>query len=167
MEIKFREGDLVVYGTNGICHIEAVKYMKFGKLEGMYYVLKPQASASSTHYVPVDREELTQKMRPLLSKQEIDRIIQSAKNQEFVWPESKNQRNELFSDIISRADMKELVGLVHCIYLKKQEKLSQGKHLSSSDDSVMKIAQKLIEEEFSLSLGCSPEQVSQYIRMTQ
>ena len=75
MDSKFSKNDMVVYGNNGICTVEDIRIMKFGKDEAVYYVLKPKASSAATLYVPQDKESLVSKMRKLLTREEIDNIL--------------------------------------------------------------------------------------------
>ncbi len=164
MENKFSKNDTVVYGKNGICLVEDIKTMKFGMDSGTYYILKPMSNKASTVYVPVDKESLVSKMRGVLTKEQIDDILTKDCVDSLEWPENKIERNDIFSGIISRCDTRELLMLIKCLYLKKQEKQNRGKQLSSSDDGLLKMAEKLIDEEFSLSLGCSTEAVGEYIR---
>ncbi len=164
MDIKFCKNEKVVYGNNGICLIEDIKIMKFGAESGAYYVLKPESNKSGTLYVPVDKENLVSKMRHVLTKDEIDKILINDCKDSMKWPENKAERNELFSKIISGCDTAELLMMIKCLYLKKQEKSAQGKVLSSSDDTMLKTAERLINEEFSYSLGCFAEDVGEYIK---
>lgn len=163
MDIKFGKNDTVVYGNNGICIVEDIKTMKFGTENAVYYVLKPKSNKASTLYVPLDKKILVSKMRRVLTRAEIDDILESD-TQELVWPENKAERSSLFSGIISRCDTRELLMMIKCIYLKKEEKRSLGKALSTSDDNTLKTAEKLIDEEFSFSLNCSNEEVKDYIK---
>ena len=74
----FDKGDLVSYGTNGICCIEDIRFMSFssGAKKSMYYILKPEASGESTIFVPAENEKLVSKMRKLMTKEEIiDSVI--------------------------------------------------------------------------------------------
>lgn len=164
MNFEFKKDDLVVYGKNGICTIEDIKRMNFAGDTDDYYILKPKSNPGSTLYVPKSNEKLVSKLRGLLTKNEIDAILTSCSNEEDIsWPNTKNERHELFAGILSECDSKELLKLIRCIYLKKQERKSLGKDLASGDENVLKTAQRLIEEEFSAALNCSAEEVSKYI----
>lgn len=163
MDIMFKKGDVVVYGKNGICSVDDVKEMDFAGEKGMYYVLKPKSSHGSTVYVPLSKENLVSKLRSVMTKNEIDMLIESTRNDEIKWSDSKNERHEKFNEIVLGGNSRELLLLVSCLYLKKQERESMGKHLSSTDEGILKVAERLIEEEFSMALECTPGEVSQYI----
>ena len=65
------QGQMVRYGTNGICRMEGVETKVFGGQEMEYYVLRPAAQESAKLYVPVKNEKLTARMQRLLTAQEI------------------------------------------------------------------------------------------------
>ena len=163
MDSKFSKNDAVVYGNNGICIVEDIKIMKFGKDDALYYVLKPKSNKGSTLYVPLDKENLVSKMRKILTREEIDNILQSDAK-ELSWPKNRLERSALFGGIVSRCDTGELLMMIKCIYLERDEKLSQGKSLSASDENFLRTGEKLIGEEFSFSLGCTDDEVKEYIK---
>ncbi len=164
MNINFKMNDLVVYGKNGLCIVEDIKKMDFAGEADVYYILKPKSNTHSTVYVPAGNPRLVSKLRSVLSKGEIDEILSSCCNEEdIVWPDIKNERHELFANILSECDTKELLKLIRCIHGKKQERNELGKDLASGDENVLKTAQRLIEEEFCVALDCSAEEVNKYI----
>jgi len=163
-DMEFKKNDFVVYGRNGVCLIEDIKNMNFGGDNGTYYILKPRSSNSSTVYVPVDKESLVSKMRSIITKKQIDAMLSSASDDAMEWNDTKNERHEKFNSIVSSGDSRMLLSLVMCIYLKKQEKEAAGKHLSSTDEGILRSAEELIEEEFAFALGCPEDKVTDYIK---
>ena len=53
-------GEVVLYGSNGVCEITEITTKKIGKDSIEYYVLKPVCSDSSTLFVPTQNEMLVQ-----------------------------------------------------------------------------------------------------------
>ena len=51
-------GEIVLYGSNGVCEITEITTKKIGKDSIEYYVLKPVCSDSSTLFVPTQNEML-------------------------------------------------------------------------------------------------------------
>ena len=66
---KYKIGEYVVYGSNGICKINDIKDMTLSPIIGQrnYYVLEQMNARSSTIYVATDNEMLCAKMRYVLS----------------------------------------------------------------------------------------------------
>jgi RNA polymerase-interacting CarD/CdnL/TRCF family regulator len=132
--------------------------------EREFYVLRPVANPASTIYVPLDNTTLTSRMMGVLTKSEIDKLITTSNAQSLEWVNDRNDRRAFFHSIISKCDRRELMLLVSCIYEKKTELINNGKKLASSDDEALKFAERLIEDEFSFSLGLACSEVGEYIR---
>lgn len=164
MDNRFSKDDFVVYGKNGVCFIEDIKTMDFAGEKGEYYVLRPKSNGTSTVYVPLAKEELVAKMRPIMTKDEIDSLLESTRGKEIEWIDAKNLRYESFNSILSGGNSRDLLLLVSCIYLKKKEKIAAGKQLSSTDENILKAAERLVEEEFAFALRCSVDRVVKYIK---
>lgn len=162
--MNFQKGEHVLYAKTGVCLIEDIKTCEFLNKDQLYYILKPITSKNSTVYVPFD-SELTKNMSPIITPDEIDSILNASKGKHIEWLDDKRERTEYFNSIISEGDRLKLVLLIHCIYSKKFEKLQEKKHLSATDEAILKTAEKLIDEEFSFAIGCSENKVGEYIRL--
>jgi len=157
------KGDYVNYSTNGICKIEDIKFMSFGKKsEGHdYYILRPLNKEGENIFVPSDNEKLTERMKPILTPDEIDRIILSVKDEDLIWIEDRKARMKEFHDILMRRDERELLLLASCLYIKSKE---SKRGLCSTDEEILKTVESVIDDEFSFSLKLSSQDVGSYIR---
>ncbi|MDO4344647.1 MAG: CarD family transcriptional regulator [Eubacteriales bacterium] len=166
MEIDFCKGGYVVYGSAGVCYIEDIRNMRFPSERGerCYYILRPVRNASSTLYVPVDNEKLREKMRHVLTKEEIDAILEENRDKEIQWQSDKKKREEEFRKILKERNQKEMLLLVSCIYLKKRELISAGKKLNYTDEGILQEAERCIDDEFSFALRLPAGGVGAYIR---
>lgn len=164
--MEYKKGDYIRYASNGVCLIDDIKNIDLNrsKKPKRFYVLKPINASSSTIYVPFENEELVSKMRHILSKNDIDALIDSAKQSKIDWISDRKERNNSFKQIIKDSAPQDLLKLVSCIYLKKQELSLEGKKLSSTDENHLSMAETLIENEFSFVLNLDSNSVGQYIR---
>lgn len=155
--------DYVNYKTQGVCKIEDLRPMKFDpdSREREYYILRPVHQDSFRIFVPADNQTLIDQMRPVLSPEEIDRIILSVKDQSLTWEKDRKARSARFQEILSRRDERELLMLISCLYLKSKE---TANGLSSTDTQILKKAELIIEQEFAFSLKISMQSVGIYIR---
>lgn len=160
----FEKGDLVVYGKMGVCGVTARSKMAIAGDEAEYYVLCPMRDRNSSVYVPCDNAQLTARMRPLLTKSEIDDLLRGAQREEVAWIDDKNERASTFRDILTQGDRCRLVRLVRCILDEQKARAALGKKLSSADEAFLKECVRLVEEEFSVVLEIPPEEVGAYIR---
>ena len=161
--MQFTKGEYVLYKTTGVCLIEDIRKCDFMKKDILYYILKPVASKGSTIYVPLD-SELAKDMKPVITETEIEELLSDTKGKEIDWIEEKAKRIEYFNSIISEGDRQKIILLVRCLYLKKREKQLSKKNICVADENILKTAEKLINEEFSFSIGCSEKNVVNYIR---
>lgn len=153
----------VNYTSQGICKIEDICPMKFSfdSCERDYYILRPVHQENARIFVPAENQKLIGQMRPVLSPEEIDRIILSVKNHNIPWPSDQKQRAIEFQNILYGRDERELLQLASCLYLKSRD---SGKGLCSSDAQILKRAEAIIAQEFSFSLNIGIQEVGAYIR---
>jgi len=163
---EFKTGEYVVYGSSGICRIKGKERMSFNSQmpEREYYLLEQTNSSLSTIYVPTDNERLCSKIRYILTAYEIDAILEECKNETIEWQNDRKRRTELFREILIRADSKEYILLICCIYKRIHELEANQKHISSSDMGVLSNAERAVREEFSFALGITPGEVAGYIK---
>lgn len=65
--------------------------------------MKPSDEKGPTIFAPVDNEHVLKKMRKLLSKKEIDNLIDSMPDKDPTWISNENERKEQYKSIIASA----------------------------------------------------------------
>ena len=100
-------------------------------------------------------------MRPILSREEIDRLILSVKDRRLEWLPDRKERTEQFRQILAGRDERQLLLLISCLYLRSQE---SGRGISAAEARLLKKAEDVIRQEFAFSLGISPEEIGRYIQ---
>lgn len=161
----FKVNDCIFYSTIGICRITAIQTTKRGEAEEREcYVIKPMADPHSTLFVPTDQEGLAAHMRHLLSKDEIDGLIQNMPMEESIWISNERDRSKEYFAKISSGDIHDLIKIIKTLYQEKGRKKATGKGLNTTDNRIMNTAEKLLHEEFAFVLGIDPKDVAQYIQ---
>ena len=157
------KNEFVHYGACGVCRVEDIRPIRFGPDAPLraYYVLHAVEQNGADIYVPADNPKLMSRMRPVLSKAEIDRLLAGVREDRLPWIEDRKQRLDTFRDILCRGDERELLLLARCLYQKSRE---TAKGLSSTDAQVLKKAESMIAQAFSFSLHIGTQQVGGYIR---
>ena len=159
----FGKGEAIIYGTQGVCVIDGIEAMSFGKEKREYYILKPVYDENSTIYAPTDNETVTLKMRRVLTKEEIDILIDSIGKEETEWIQNDSLRREFCESVINKGDRKELVQLVEMLYMRQKDLKSQKKHFHIADEKYLKEAEKIIDDELAYVLGIDRDRVPEYI----
>ncbi len=149
----------------GICQISDISEMDFGDYNPRkYYKLRPVYDVHSTSYLPVDSPEVSNKLRKLITKDEIDTVIDDAERVSMDWIENGKQRAERFNAILSDGDRVKALWLVKTLSMHKAEVESQNRKFYASDARILAAAEKLVCEEFAFVLGCDKNEVIPYIK---
>lgn len=162
----FQIGEVVSYGATGICTIEDIRLeslSRAGTKKQEYYILRPAATPTCTTYVPVGSEALTGKMRRVLTKQEIDGMIRSVKDQQLEWIDDTRRRADAFGQIVAQGISAELLKLIACLYLEKKARSKGGRKFCATDEKLLSSAERMVSEEFSYALQIPQKQITAYI----
>lgn len=154
----------VMYGTTGVCVVDSVEDKRIGKEIKKYYVLKPVSQTTSTVYIPADNHKLLEKVRKMLSVEEIKSILNSLNSEPDIWTDNDAERRAKFSEIISSGDRKAYLVLLRTLHNRQNFLSGTGKRLHIADERALKEAQRLILDEFSVVLSISPNEVREYIK---
>lgn len=159
----YHVNETVSYGVYGVCRIDDIVTKDFDGKKTDYYVLKPVYDASATVFVPTGNANLVEKMRAVLSENDIDQILCHLDDDATEWPADRHERQEHWSAVLSSGNPLELVQMIRCLYLHKQELFSNKKKLQEADDRALRAAEKQINHEFAAALHIAPEDVPSYI----
>ena len=162
----FDIGEYVSYGINGMCNIEDIRPMQLSQSveKMMYYILRPESNPKSTIFVPVNNQKLVSKMRELMTKDEINAMLERMKDRTLEWEKYVRFRTESFHEFLNNGVNQDLILMIRCLHRKRQELIQLGKKLPARDNNTLKTAERLVEEEFAHVLHIKCEEVSGYIR---
>ena len=162
--MAYQTGDTVLYGVEGVCRITGTERRDMAGMKLEYYVLQPIYNQQAKVLVPMHNEQLTAKMRRVLTADEIHDLIRSMPaGPDLCWEENDAVRREQFKDILARGDRGEIVCLIKTLYLRQQAMAEKGKKLHLADERFLKDAEKKLYEEFAHVLHIEREQVLPFI----
>lgn len=166
-ELKFKEGQLLAYGTNGICIVDVIKPISLtsGMKHEDYYVLRQLKDEDSKIFVPVDNERLTSKMRQLLTSEEIVQLVKRMDDERMEWIKDRRIRIENFKKILAEGVGMDLLRMIACIKDRIAFLESQGKKLPVTDANSLKVAERLVLEEFSFVMGKDKKELDKYFKL--
>lgn len=159
----FAKGDVVSYGTTGVCRIDGECEQKVKGEMKKYLVLKPVYQDNSTVFVPVDNKVLMDRLKSLLTFEEVEQLIEGMPEDDTRWIENDTERTEKFRSILKGGDRSELVKMVRSLYLHRQSQFAKGRKLHAADEHFLKDAEKMLFDEFAVVLGIKPEEVVAFI----
>jgi CarD family transcriptional regulator len=157
----FKIGDYVMYGSMGACQITDIEVSTGSQGESTYYVLHPVFDDNMTIKIPTRSEHL---MRPVLTKEEVLKLIESMPEQAPFEMTDDRQRCLALKAAVKTGKNEELVRVIKTLYLEKQAKAEVNKNLKRVHEEIMTAAEKQLYEEFALALEIAPEDVLAYIQ---
>lgn len=160
----FSVNDKIHYGSSGVCVIQEIATMRFGRSRERYYVLKPVYQHSSLIYVPVENQQLVSRMRPVLSKEEVDELIRSMPNVATAWIDDVQERKASFDDLLRNHSCSGLIIIIKTLNEHKAIRQARGKTLHVADEAYLREAQRLLFDEFAGALNIHPSEVNDYIQ---
>lgn len=160
----FEVGEYIVYGVKGVCRIEDITHIDIPGADKnrLYYVLSPMGNVSGTIYAPTDNPKIT--MRRIISKEEANQLIKELPDIELLWVPDDKQREAKYKEAMNTCDYRAWVSIVKTLYLRKQERIAQGKKITALDERYMRNVENELYSELSLSLGIPKDEMEEYIR---
>ncbi len=158
----YEVGQCVVYKTAGVCEIVGYEQKSVSGKMFDYCKLVPVFSDNSTFYIPV--KTLDEKVRPLLKKEEIEKLIEIMPDTELLEVEDAKRRKMLFAEILKSGDYGKLIAMMKLLHNEQIKRADVGKRLNLFDEKAMRDAENLMCQEFSISLGIEYKDVMGYIK---
>lgn len=160
----FQPGDLVVYGTTGVCQVEEITRPNLSGADKnkCYYLLKPLYQ-DGVIYTPVENGKVP--MRSVISAEEAEALIDLIPSiqAEACHAPTLQALAQHYQSAVRSSDCKDLIELMMSIYTKRQQAESQKRRLGMVDERYMKQAERLLYGELSVALGISFDDVQPYI----
>lgn len=160
----FQSGDQVIYGIHGMCRIIELETRKIDRKLIEYYVLEPVEQPGARFFVPTQNQAAVSKLQRVLTRQELDALLQAASKSADVWIEDENQRKMCYRELINSGDRISLIGMIRALLKHKQAQEAAGKKFHLCDENFLRDAQKLLSTEFACVLNIEPDQVGDYIK---
>ena len=152
------------YGGSGVCVIQEITSMRVGRTREKYYVLKPVYQNSSLIYVPVENPTLVAKMRPVLSREEVERLIADFNEIPTAWEADPQARKASFDALLRSNQCRNLIVLIKTLNAHKELRQADGKTLHVADETFLREAKRLLYDEFAGALDLQPAQIPDYIQ---
>lgn len=157
----FEQDDYVVHNTMGVNRITEVLQETVNGKSVEFYVLEPAFGGNMTLKIPAAGSE--DKMRPILTREEVEELIAGIPAQETIWIDEDKIRYEEFRACLKTGACENWVALIKTLNEKKDEREQMGKQLTRVDADVLKTAEKNLTTEIAVVLEMNPDDVLPYI----
>jgi CarD family transcriptional regulator len=160
----YKIGEFIMYGNCGLCEVEAIGPLNISGINDKkdYYTLK-QIYENGKIFTPIDTDVF---MRAISTYEEVQQLIERIPSMEEMDCNEKNINllQSKYKRFIKTYECEDLLAVILGIYSKEYNGTNKGKKLGQVDEKYMKLAQGLINDEFSIALGISREEVEKYIK---
>lgn len=159
----FEKGELIQYGTNGVCEIVDITTPKISGIPKgkLYYELQPYYKKDGKIFTPIDNKKVL--MRKILTKKEAQELIDGIPEIEALYIENDKMREMQYKECIRSGDCREWIRIIKTLYLRKMKRIAQGKHITATDERYLKLAEESLYSELSISLAIPKEGMEKYI----
>lgn len=159
----FQVNEVIVYGHHGVCEITEIGKLKMpmADKEKLYYTLRPLYHKDSAVYAPVENRKII--MRPVITREAAEALIQRIPEIETVWIVNEKAREVQYKEALQTCDCEELIKIIKTLYYRKQQRLESGKKVTVVDEKYFRQAEDKLYEELAYVLGMEKNQVDQYI----
>ncbi|WMC91334.1 CarD family transcriptional regulator [Kineothrix sp. MB12-C1] len=159
----FGKGEFVVYGNTGVCEIADITTLDMAGVSGsrLYYILVPRYQKESKIFTPVDSNKAV--MRAILTREEANELINDIPDIEELWVSDDKQREEKYKKTIRSGECRDWIKVIKTLYVRKQERIAQGKKTTVMDEKYLRIAEDNLYSELSVSLAMSRDEMYEYI----
>jgi len=162
----FQIGDTIIYTTYGICRIDDLIKKEFNGEVKDYYILKPLNDSKASLQIQVDNPITREKLRSILSKDEVLSLINQVPAIEPYWIENENERKRHFSTILRCGQRTEIIAIIKSIFEHSKGLKDKGRKLHACDEQYCKDAEKIIYEEFAYVLQMEKREVQDLMSET-
>ncbi len=155
----FNVDDLIVYGSNGVCKVLKISKLEIGGAEDdkLYYTLEPVYQKGTVIYTPVDNKKVI--MRTVMTKEEAYELIAQLDEIDPLEAENEKALEQLYKECIGKYDGIECFKVIKTLYMKRLERLQEGKKVTATDSRYLHIAEESLFGELSIALDMPKEKI--------
>ncbi len=157
------KGEYIVCGNKGVCMVEDITTVNMEGVDRgkLFYLLRPVCAKTSTVYIAVDNK--TPSIRKILTREEALSLIESLPTIGFLCITDDKNGEVVYKESIHKNDIVELIKIIKTSYLRRQERIRQGRKVVAVDDKYFKMACDYLFSELSVCLDMDRQEIESYI----
>ena len=99
----------------------------------------------------------------MLTSEEANQLIDEIPEIEQLWVTNDKLREEQYKQAVKGCDCRQWIRIIKTLYLRKQERLAQGKKVTTIDEHYLKLAENQLYGELSVALGKKKTEMADFI----
>jgi len=148
----YQIGELVQYGTSGVCRVEEIVQGVPGlSKDTQCYLLIPVSKKEEKIYTPVDNEKV--KMRRILSCEEVKELMEKTDAIQVPVIMNEKQCEAVYREELYSIDCYRWLGLLKLLYARKAARIAVGKKVTATDERYLKSVEDRLKEELNMVIG--------------
>jgi CarD family transcriptional regulator len=159
----YKIGDLIIYGSEGVCRIEDIGIPEHSKTDKdkQYYTIS-SLYLNEKIYIPVDSAVF---MRPIITQNEAENLIRQMPDMEVQVYDNRNLNllEEHYKHFMQTHKCCDLICIIKSVYQKQKSAAETKKKLGQIDTRYLKRAEDMLYGEFAIALGIPKGNVKDYI----
>ena len=152
----YQSGQVLVYGPHGACRVLELQHQQQGGKTVTYLVLEPLGQTGSRYMVPTYNQVAMAKLRPLLTRRELEELPKNASAQQSEWVQDERQRKLLYRELIGGTDRVRLLGIMISVMRYKEIQASNGRKCHICDENFLRDAERVLCGEIGAVLDLEP-----------
>lgn len=159
----FKIDDYIICARNGVCKVMdvGVTDVDISDPKRRYYKLQPIYENGEIIYIPINADKIV--MRKIISSEEANNLINNINSIEPLLFDDNNPPVEKYKEVMHTYECKELIRIIKTSYLRKKERLEEGKKDTVADIKYLKMAGDYLLGELSISLNIPKDQIKNSI----
>jgi len=156
-------GDYIVRANTGVCTIVDILPLDTLGIDKnkLYYQLMPFDDDKAIIYIAVERAHSV--TRKIMTHEEAMKLMSQANDIKPLQIVNDKLREQQYKKLIKENKPKELLQIIKTTYLRKTERLAQGKKITRVDEVYFKIAEKQLVSELSIVFEKNIEEIQKLI----
>lgn len=161
----FSLDEKVMDKSGKIFNIESIEEMDFGCGSEPYFVLKPSfdygLNKGYLAYIPVSKSDNL--LKKIVSREEALALIDAFISLEPYPEVSPRERKNFYAKVISSGNRTDILRVIKSLLKYKEDREKIHKPFSEFDKKLLQSLTSMIDNEFSLALSISPDEVSRFV----
>ena len=159
----FAVDDYIVYGNHGVCRVEKIGTVALAMVDKnkVYYTLRPVYKNDAVVYAPVENPKSV--IRPVLTKEDADKLIEEIPTLESVWIGNEKERELQYKAALRSCDCRELIRIIKTLYHRKMNRIKDGKKVTVVDERYFRQAEDQLYGELAFAMNMERSQVGEYL----
>jgi len=160
----YQAGDKVIYGIHGVCIVADLEKKTVDGKQVTYLVLEPPGQPGSRFLVPTHNTAAMGKVRPMLSREELEDLLSSDAVKQDAWISEEGRRKQHYRELITGSDRQLLAQMVCSLYRYRRAQTAAGKRIHMCDENFLRDAEKLLSGEIAVTLEIPSGEALKYLR---